>query len=89
MANYVLVRHGVENFPEWKAAYDAHKPERQAAGVTENQLFQDIDNANMVTILFDVEDLDRANEFTSSDDLREIMREAGVIGKPEIYFFKN
>lgn len=89
MANYVLIRHGVENFPEWKTAYDAHKPERQAAGVTENQLFQDIGDANMVTILFDVEDLDRAKEFTSSDDLREIMQKAGVIGKPEIHFIEN
>lgn len=89
MANYVLIRHSVEDFTKWKAAYDDHKPERQAAGVTENHLFQDADDSNKVTILFDAEDLERAKEFASSDELREIMQEAGVIGKPEIYFLKN
>lgn len=89
MANYVLIRHRVEDFSTWKEAYDAHKPERRAAGVTENRLFQDTDDSNTVTILFDAEDLERAKEFASSDDLREIMQKAGVTGKPEMYFLKS
>jgi hypothetical protein len=89
MANYVLIRHSVEDYPKWKAAYDEHKPERVKAGVTDNKLFQDADDPNMVTIIFDTEDLERAKEFTSSDAVKEIMQKAGVVNKPEIYFLKG
>ncbi len=89
MANYVLIRHSVEDYPKWKAVYDAHKPERGKRGVTDNQLFQDADDPNMVTILFDAEDIQRAKEFTHSDEVREIMQKAGVVSKPDIYFLKG
>lgn len=89
MANYVLIRHSVEDFSKWKAAYDEHKPERVKVGVTDNKLLQDADNPNMVTIVFDAEDVERAKEFTSSDAVKEVMQKAGVVGKPEIYFLKG
>lgn len=89
MANYVFIRHKVEDYAKWKVAYDEHKPERVAAGVTENKLFQDADDPNMVTILFDAEDMQRAKEFTESDDVREIMQKAGVVSKPDIHFLKD
>jgi hypothetical protein len=89
MANYVLIRHSVEDFPKWKAAYDEHKPERIKAGVTENKLFQDADDPNMVTILFDAEDVQQAKEFTHSDEVREIMQKAGVVSQPDIHFLED
>jgi len=89
MANYVLIRHSVEDFPKWKEVYEAHKPERVKMGVTDNKLFQDADDPNMVTILFDAEDLERAKEFTHSDEVREIMQKAGVGSQPDIYFLKG
>ena len=89
MANFMLARIDVKDFAEWKASYDSHKHARDAAGMTEKYLLQDADNPNKVTMLFDAEDLEQAKEFASSDELRETMQEAGVIGKPEIYFLKN
>ena len=89
MANYVLVRHSVEDYTKWKTVYDAHEPERVKVGVTENQLFQDSDDPNMVTIIFDAEDVQRAKEFTHSDEVREIMQKAGVVSKPDIWFLKG
>ena len=89
MANYVLIRHSVEDFSKWKEVYDANKPERVKAGVTDNKLLQDADDPNMVTIIFDAEDVERAKEFTSSDAVKEIMQNAGVVSKPEIYFLKD
>lgn len=89
MANYVLIRHSVKDFPKWKEVYDAHKPERVKAGVTDNKLLQDADDPNMVTIIFDAEDVEQAKEFTSSDAVKEIMQNAGVVSQPEIYFLKG
>jgi hypothetical protein len=84
--NYVLVRHKVADFSKWKPVYDAHLPARQAAGAKELHLLRNIDDPNEAVILFEVEDLQKAREFSASDDLRERMQEAGVIDKPDIYF---
>jgi hypothetical protein len=84
--NYVLVRHKVADFSKWKPVYDAHLPARQAASATELYLLRNIDDPNEIVILFEAEDLQKAPEFSASDDLRERMQEAGVIDKPDIYF---
>lgn len=82
MANYMIVRSKVQNYSEWKTRYDAHEPSRGAAGLTEKHVLQDADDANMVTLIFEAEDLKRAEEFSKSNDLREAMQKAGVVGKP-------
>ncbi len=89
MANYMIVRSKVQNYSEWKPGYDAHEPSRAAAGLTEKHLLQDADDANMVTLIFEAEDLKRAEDFSQSDDLREAMQRVGVVGKPDTYFLKG
>jgi hypothetical protein len=89
MGNYMVIRHTVSDFPAWKIAYEAHGQARTAAGLTEKHLLQDADNSNQVMIIFEADDLKRAEEFSNSDDLRETMQKAGVLGKPDIYFLKG
>jgi len=89
MANYMIARARVRDYSEWKTGYDAHEPSRAAARLTEKHLLQDADDANMVTLIFEAEDLKRAEEFSTSDDLREAMQKAGVVGKPDTYFLKG
>lgn len=36
MASYMLIRHKVRDFKTWKVGYDAHRPKRAEAGLTEN-----------------------------------------------------
>ncbi len=89
MANYMIVRANVRNYSEWKTGYDAHESSRAAAGLTEKHLLQDADDPNTVMLIYEAEDLKRAEEFSKSDDLREAMQKAGVLGKPDIYFLKD
>ncbi len=89
MANFMISRIKVKDFAEWKASYDAHKPARDEAGVTEKYLLQDVDDTNKVTILFEAEDFEKAKAFSTSDDLIEAMQKSGVVGEPDIYFLKD
>lgn len=89
MGNYMIIRHTVSDFTAWKTGYEAHGPARATAGLNEKHLLQDADNPNQVTIIFEADDLKRAEEFSSSDDLREVMQKVGVLGKPDIYFCKG
>jgi hypothetical protein len=43
-------------------------------------------NQNDVTVYHDFADMDAAKKFAGSDRLKEIMKGAGVVGKPDIWF---
>ena len=83
---YVLIRHKVADFAKWKTGYDAHLGARQQAGLKEKHLLRNIQNPNEVVILFEADDLKKAQKFASSSDLRETMEKVGVLDKPDIYF---
>jgi hypothetical protein len=82
---YLLVRHKVAEFDQWKSAYDAHLAAREKAGLKEEHLLRNIDDPNEVLILFEVADLQKAREFVDGSDLRAAMEKAGVVDKPDIY----
>lgn len=82
----LFVRHEVEDFQVWKAAYDAFDAERKTMGVTGDGVYQAIDDRNDVTVYHDFDSADAATTFASSRRLKEVMGEAGVIGTPSIWF---
>jgi hypothetical protein len=49
-------------------------------------LLRSVDNPNEVVLLFEAEDLRKAQAFTESSDLRQAMQKAGVVGQPDILF---
>ena len=83
---HLLVRHLVADFAKWKPVYDDHLASRQKAGLRETNLLRSINNPNEVVLLFEAEDLKKAQAFSESSDLREAMQKAGVVGKPDILF---
>lgn len=89
MSTFMLVRHKVRDFTDWKAGYDAHRPRRQEAGLTELHLFHGSDDPREVVLLFEDQDLSRAKEFAASTDLQQKMQEVGVVDRPEIFFLKD
>jgi len=89
MASYMLVRHKVKDFSEWKRGYDAHLPKRVEAGLREKSLLRGADDPNEVTIFFEAPDIKRVKAFAESADLREAMQKVGVVDKPDIYFLND
>ena len=89
MANYMLVRHKVRDFSEWKRGYDTHLPRRAEAGLTEKHLLRGAHDPNEVILLFEARDLNRAKAFAESVDLRETMQKVGVVDRPDMYFLHD
>jgi hypothetical protein len=58
------------------------------AGLKEEHLLRNTDDPNETIVLFEAADLQKAKEFAASSDLRETMKAAGVIDKPDIYFLE-
>ena len=82
----LFVRHKVEDFGMWKKAYDAFDKERKTMGVTGHGVYQLEGNPNDVTVFHKFDNMNTAKDFASSDRLKEIMKGAGVIGKPDMWF---
>jgi heme-degrading monooxygenase HmoA len=82
---HAMIRQNVRDYDEWKKVFDEHGSERKMAGSKGGHVFRALDDPNNVFVLLEFEDLDKANEFMDSDGLKEAMKKAGVVGKPDIY----
>jgi len=85
----VIVHHDVKDYAAWKPAYDKHKSVRTAAGLTHDHVLQAVDNPNAVTIVMDFSDFGAAKKFAESEDLKAVMKAAGVVSAPAIHLLKK
>lgn len=86
---YVLVRHKVKDYSKWKPVFDQQSENRKGAGVKGVRLFHNIDSINDISIILEWDTIENAKKFYDSDDLKKIMKEAGVVRKPYIYFLEE
>ena len=83
---YLLVRHKVKDFSEWKSGFDAHASFRKKGGSKGGYLFRNEDDPNEVIVVLKWDDLEKARTFANSEELKKTMEKVGVIDKPDIYF---
>ena len=86
MPSFVLVRHKVRDFAEWKRGYDAQFHKLWAAGLSEKHLLRNASDPNEVVLLLAATDLNRAKAFAESAALKDARQVAGIIDEPDIYF---
>lgn len=84
----VMVRHKVKDWDAWKKAFDSHMQTRTDAGLTDRVVAHSVGDTHNVTLVFAVSDMDKAKTFMKSDDLKNKMKEAGVDGPPDMFFYK-
>jgi heme-degrading monooxygenase HmoA len=85
---YVMVKHTVADYARWKLVFDADGANRQARGSRGGQVFRSADDPNEVVILIEW-DLERARQFSQSEEFRAKMQDAGVLGPPEFSFLEE
>jgi hypothetical protein len=83
---YLLVRHKVKEFHEWKRLFDAHQDAQRQAGLKIEKVLRNLYEPNEVFLFFEVMDLAKARAFVSSAEVVSAQELAGVVDKPDIYF---
>ena len=78
------IRHKVDDFAAWKAAFDAAKPIRHAAGEIACRIYTVHGSDNDVVVSVDWETLEKAREFLASPRLHHGMPKAGVVELPHM-----
>ena len=82
----VIVKHEVKDYDTWRKTFDSVKDLRRNGGEKVFKIFRDKGNPNVVFGVFTWESDEKARQYFDSRELREKMAEAGVKGKPAIYF---
>jgi quinol monooxygenase YgiN len=82
----LFVRHKVGDYGKWKRTYDDFASVRKEKGVTGASVHRDANDPSMVVITHQFKDLDAARAFADSEELKSAMANAGVIGRPEMWF---
>lgn len=83
------VRHKVEDYAQWKAAFDAARDVRRQAGELACRVYVVHGSENDVMVSMDWDSLDRARQFMSSARLVEGMAEAGVREMPHMVILEK
>jgi len=82
---YINLRLNLEEYELWRTAFNANEAFRRERGSTGvYQIYRDVDNPNLVSIILEWEDAEKALAFLNDPMLKQIMRAAGVIGTPVV-----
>jgi hypothetical protein len=83
---YLLVRHKVREFHEWKRVFDTHREAQRHSGLRIEKVMRNLYEPNEVFLLFEVTDLAKARGFVSSSEVPDAQAASGVMDRPDIYF---
>lgn len=86
---YLRVKHKVADYDKWREGFDAALETRKSGGEKSFKVFRTVDDPNDVIVLAEWDSVERAKVFISSDELKEKMKEAGVLGEPSINFLED
>ncbi|HLF47005.1 MAG TPA: hypothetical protein VI548_11305 [Chitinophagaceae bacterium] len=84
----IIVAHRVKNVDAWLKVFDKEGTNsRREYGLIDRGVAIDINEPNMVYILFAIKDKEKATARLNSEDLKKIMTDAGVEGTPQFMYF--
>ena len=86
---FIFVRCKTENYARWKNAFNDAADMRKNGGEINSRVFRSPENKNEIVTLMEWKNLKKAQEFIQSRGLRNCMKKAGIIGKPDIFFLNE
>ena len=85
----VIVRHKVRDYDAWKPYFMSDAKRQLDAGFTRWHLTRNKHDQNELVIIFECEDLDKAKPMFSDPALAELMKRAGVLDQPTVFFLED
>lgn len=85
----ILVKFSVKDYQVWKDAFDAGAGPRQTAGITTADILCNVEDANLVIVVFQTDDLERAKAHLSDPAVKQGQMKSGFLAPPELFFAKG
>jgi hypothetical protein len=86
---YLMVHHSIEDYSEWRPAYDGQESKRQAIGCRTDRIFRGISEPNEISVLLQCDSLEDAKKYVQSDDLHNGMKRRGIMGRPDVSYLEE
>ena len=83
----MIIRHKVEDYAKWKRGYDEADWLRKQHGITYASVHREESDPNDIIIVHQFKNIKEAKDFAKA--VPSLMREIGVIGKPEVWFSED
>jgi len=75
----------IGDYAKWRPVFDKHKSLRNKAGMKSEHVYRSAENPKEIIIWFDVEDIAKARAGIASQEIKNAMQEAGVVGPPKVH----
>jgi len=86
---FILVRYKIEDYKRWKNTFNDAFEMRKQFGEKSSRAFRSSANPHEMVVLQEWYSLPSARRFAKSKELKQCMKKAGVVGKPDILFLKE
>jgi uncharacterized protein (DUF1330 family) len=86
---YVLCRHKVDNYESWRPYFDGHGVMLAKSGALGGHVLSTSGDPNELWVLLEWDSEENARRFMSSPELKDTMRQSGVIDTPDVYFLNE
>lgn len=84
----VMINAKVKDFDAWKKSFDSHKDKRMEAGLGDRVVSHAVGDPHFVSVVLTISDMPKAEAFFNSQELKDRMKEGGVEGKPDVFFYR-
>lgn len=81
---YVLTQFSVKDFIQWKVVFDEFVPIRKRHSSKGARAFRIVGDPNRVIVLTEFEDTEKAIEMYASQEFKDAIQRAGVIGTESV-----
>jgi heme-degrading monooxygenase HmoA len=86
---YLLARHKVRDYAQWKAVFDEHAPRRKELGSHGGIVLRNAREPDEILVLTEWDDLDGARRFAEWGDPIEIRTRAGLTDRADVWFLEK
>ncbi|MCY7311062.1 MAG: hypothetical protein LH619_09805, partial [Chitinophagaceae bacterium] len=83
----MIVRSKVADYAKWITSYESHDSTRLANGLHNYVVARGTEDSNILLVAMIMDDVKKAKEFAGSKDLKDRMKESGVVGPPAVMDF--
>jgi hypothetical protein len=85
----IIVRHKVKDFDTWKPYFVGDAKRQRDATATRWHLARNQQDKNELFIIFECQDIDKAKSVFSDPALADLMKKAGVMDQPTLFFVED
>ena len=86
---WLIMNFKIKDYIQWVNTFDAGQKLRADAGLMDVLIAKDVEQPLKIQVVLDITDLNKAKAFMTSEILKEEMKSAGVIGKPDVEYYEG